>query len=140
MTGVILHWADYVVFIVTILASIGIGIYHACSGDRQRTTGEYLSANRKLRLLPTALSMFMSYISAIFILGTTAEMYTYGSQMILQVVGIQLANCMSAIIFVPLLWPLKITTIYQVSHFVLKVLLCNEKFIGKTSINISVTG
>ena len=35
---------------------------------------------RQLKLLPTILSMFMSWISAIFILGSTAEMYMYGTQ------------------------------------------------------------
>nr|KAG5692604.1 hypothetical protein BaRGS_030032 [Batillaria attramentaria] len=36
------HIADYAVFGLTILISIGIGIYYALSGGRQRTTSEYL--------------------------------------------------------------------------------------------------
>ena len=35
---------------------------------------------RELHVLPTVLSIFMSYVSAIFILGSTAEMYMFGTQ------------------------------------------------------------
>ena len=75
-----LHWADYVVFGAFLMASMGIGIYHALTGGRQRTTGEFLHANRELKVIPTVLSLFVSFQSAIMILGMGAEMYTRGIQ------------------------------------------------------------
>ena len=75
----LLHWADYLIFALFLAVSISIGIYFAISGGHQRTTQEFLMGNRKLRVLPTMLSLLVSYQSAIAILGFPAEMYTKGS-------------------------------------------------------------
>ena len=40
------HWADYVVFVATLVIALGIGIVQGFTGDRQRTTSEYLMGNR----------------------------------------------------------------------------------------------
>ena len=74
------HPADYAVFILTLVLSLGIGLYHAFSSGRQITTRDYFMAGRNMKVIPVAISMFMSYISAILVLGVTAEMYTWGSQ------------------------------------------------------------
>ena len=44
------HWADYLLFIATLLISLGIGLYYAFAGDKQRTTKEYLMGNRSLKV------------------------------------------------------------------------------------------
>ena len=33
-------WADYMVFILVLLMSVGIGLYHGCSGGKQKTITE----------------------------------------------------------------------------------------------------
>ena len=43
-----LHIVDYVIFIAVLVFSVGIGLYYAFTGGKQRTTKEYLMANRKL--------------------------------------------------------------------------------------------
>ena len=40
------HWADYVVFAGTLIIALGIGVVQAFTGDKQRTTKEYLMGNR----------------------------------------------------------------------------------------------
>ncbi|CAD5121146.1 DgyrCDS9681 [Dimorphilus gyrociliatus] len=107
------HWADYLLFIGTLLISLGIGIYYAIAGGKQKTTKEYLMGNKSLGVIPVALSMFMSYISAILILGNTAEMYLHGTQMWMAAVGSSLAFAISSVIFVPLFYPLNITSSFQ---------------------------
>ena len=109
-------WYDYVIFAATLIVSLGIGIYSAFSGGKQKTTKEYLTANRSLGTLPVALSMFMSYISAILVLGNTAEMYQYGIQQWLAMFGSSFAYFLSGLIFVPLFFPLKITSSFEVSR------------------------
>ena len=42
---------DYVVLAVVLCISMSIGLYHAFCGGKQRTTKEYLMANRKLKVL-----------------------------------------------------------------------------------------
>lgn len=75
-----MHWADYLILIALVAVSMAIGLYHALSGGRQRTTQEFIMADRKLRVLPTMLSLFVSYQSAIVILGRAAETYYRGVQ------------------------------------------------------------
>ena len=60
---------DYVLFTLTLVVALGIGVYSALAGDRNRSTNSYLMGNRALGTIPVAFSMFMSYISAIMVLG-----------------------------------------------------------------------
>ena len=108
-------WYDYVLFTLTLLIALGIGVYAAFAGDKQRSTEGYLMGNRALGTLPVAMSMFMSYISAIMVLGNTAEMYLYGVQQWLAMIGSSFAYFLSGLIFVPLFFPLNITSSFEVS-------------------------
>ena len=53
-------------------------------------------------------------MSAILILGMPAEMYTAGTQFMLFAVGYVLAIIIAALVFVPLLYPLKLTSSFEV--------------------------
>ena len=114
------EWYDYFIFCLTLAVSLGIGIYAALAGDKQRTTKEYLMGNRALGTIPVAMSMFMSYISAILVLGNTAEMYTHGIQQWLAMFGSSFAYALSAILFVPLFFPLNITSSFEVIMFLIR--------------------
>ena len=59
------HWLDYVVFLLTISISMGIGLFFALTGDRQGTTSEFLMGNRQMKLVPVVISLIVSYTSAI---------------------------------------------------------------------------
>ncbi len=61
------HWLDYVLFVVMLVASLGIGVYAALTGGKQRTTREFLIGNRELTLLPVFVSFVMSYTSGKYI-------------------------------------------------------------------------
>ena len=45
-----LHWVDYVVFVVFMGVSLGIGVFYAFSGGRQRSPDEFLVGSRRLRV------------------------------------------------------------------------------------------
>jgi hypothetical protein len=118
-----LQWPDYVILAAFLAASLGIGIYHSMTGGRQRTTQEFIMANNRLGIIPTAMSLFVSYQSAIVILGTTAEMYQFGAQYLLwQPVALSLATLLSERLFIPWIYPLKLVSINDVSVF-LKVVI-----------------
>lgn len=59
----------------------------------------------------------MSYISAILVLGNTAEMYLHGTQMWFAAIGSSMAFAVSALLFVPLFYPLNITSSFQVKIY-----------------------
>ncbi|XP_021351291.1 sodium-dependent multivitamin transporter-like [Mizuhopecten yessoensis] len=104
---------DYIIFGLTIAISIGIGLYYAFAGGRQKTTSEFLVGNRRMKVLPVAISLMVSFESSIMMLGVPAEVYEYGIQYVLQLVGFFVANILAINILVPLLHPLKITSAYE---------------------------
>ena len=109
------HWADYVIFVCFLLVSLGIGVYYACSGGRQRTTSEFIMANRMLSVVPTVLSMVMSYLSAIMVIGFTAETYSYGISLWMWcVVGITLGALVTERIIAPWLYNMKLVSVFEV--------------------------
>ncbi|CAH1785524.1 unnamed protein product [Owenia fusiformis] len=107
------HWADYIVFSAFIVVSLAIGVFYSCTGGKQKTNSEYLLADRKLHCLPTSLSLMVTFTSCITLLGFTAEMYTGGSQFWLYCVGVSLAALAAERIFIPLLYPLHLTSTYE---------------------------
>ena len=68
-----------------------------------------------MSLLPVTASILMSFVSALLVLGNTAEMYLHGGQFFLQVIGVSLAYLVTAYIVVPIIYPLKITSLFQVN-------------------------
>ncbi|XP_072169927.1 uncharacterized protein [Diadema setosum] len=71
--------ADYVILAAMLCVSTGIGIFYACTGGKQSTTREFLLADRSMSPFPVAMSLVASFISAITVLGTPAEVYLNGS-------------------------------------------------------------
>ena len=117
-----LHIVDYVVFAATLAISLGIGVYHSFVGGKQKTIEEYLLGNRQMGFIPVTLSMMVSYISTINLLGYPAEMYAFGAQYWLGVFGVVLGACLASWVFVPLFYPLQLVSVNEVSPLAFKQL------------------
>ncbi|XP_063958267.1 sodium-coupled monocarboxylate transporter 1-like [Lytechinus pictus] len=104
---------DYVLFAIMLVVSAAIGIYSACSGGRQRTADEYLLGNREMSIIPVALSMMVSYISAISVLGLPSEIYMFNTMFIWNTVGYAIGALVATQMFVPMFFELKLTSIYE---------------------------
>ncbi|XP_013380555.1 sodium-coupled monocarboxylate transporter 1-like [Lingula anatina] len=104
---------DYVVFAGTLVVSASIGIYQAFTGGRQKTTDEFLMANRKMGAIPAAMSLLASFMSAITLLGTPKEMYVYGTQYLWIAFGYVLVMPVAAHIFLPIFFRLRVTSAYE---------------------------
>ncbi len=111
-----LHIGDYAVFAVTLLIALGIGVFHSCAGGKQKTTDEYLMGNHQMKVIPVTLSFTVSYISTILILGFPAEIYSFGGEFIMTSFGTWIGIALSCVVFVPVLYPLQITSVNEVSE------------------------
>mgnify|MGYP000008263243 CR=1 FL=1 len=109
------HAADWVVFIAVLCVSLGIGIFHAFTGGKQKSNSEYLVGNRNMKLVPVTLSILVSFLSSVLILGYPAEMYNQGTAMWFNAIGMSLGAVVAALLFVPLFHPLKLTSVNEVS-------------------------
>ena len=106
--------ADYTVFALVMAISIVVGIVGSFAGVRETNITQYFVGNRRLAMLPVALSMLMSRLSANSILGQTAEMYYFGTQAFMNNLGSLLVYPIPILVIVPLIHPLKLTSILQV--------------------------
>ncbi|TRY75595.1 hypothetical protein TCAL_00525 [Tigriopus californicus] len=104
-------WVDYVVFAAMIVASFGIGIYHAIksSGNNE----EYLMGGHSIGVIPMAISLCASFNSAYMILGIPSEMYTYGTQFYLMIFGTGVGVVLAAELWIPVLYRLQVVSIYE---------------------------
>lgn len=73
----------------------------------------YLLAGRSLTAFPVALSLTASFMSALTVLGTPAEFYSYGNMFYYSGLCYFLVSLMIAYIFCPIIYPLKISTAYE---------------------------
>ncbi|XP_051581128.1 solute carrier family 5 member 6a isoform X1 [Myxocyprinus asiaticus] len=104
---------DYVIFVVLLVASAGIGLYYAFSGGCQRTTQEFLLADRSMRCLPVSLSLLATFQSAVAILGAPSEIYTHGTQYWFLGCSYFLGLLIPAHIFIPVFYRLRLSSAYQ---------------------------
>lgn len=104
---------DYVVFAVLLLISSVIGLYYGCTGAKQKTTAEFLMAGRSMGVFPVALSLLASFMSAITLLGTPAEIAKFGTLYWMIWLSYCLVIPVSAYIFVPIFYDLELTSVFE---------------------------
>ncbi|NXB58986.1 SC5A8 protein, partial [Struthidea cinerea] len=104
---------DYVVFAAMLLISAIIGVYYAFVGGGQKTSKDFLMAGRSMSALPVALSLTASFMSAVTVLGTPAEIYRYGAIFCIFAITYGLVVLCSAEIFLPVFYKLGITSTYE---------------------------
>ena len=113
------HWADYLVFSLSLLISILIGVYFAVVEKRTNVTrsSDFLMAGRNAQAVPVAMSMLASFTSAIFILGVPAEIYLHGTMFSVTGVGWAVSAVIGAHVYVPIFHRMGITSAYEASQY-----------------------
>ncbi|XP_037712398.1 sodium-coupled monocarboxylate transporter 2 isoform X2 [Drosophila subpulchrella] len=128
---------DYIVFLGMIVLSTGTGIYFGCIKKSKRkleeaeptlpTTmperrkhdfgsekmSEYLLGSRNLKVFPVAMSLIASYISGVTILGTTSEIYNYGTQYWFIAIAIVLQGIAVSYVYIPVFSALQVGSSYE---------------------------
>lgn len=108
---------DYAVFLISLLIPIAVGFYFAFQGGKQKTTTEFLLADKNQRSWLVGLSLVASYFSSVLLLGTTAEVFTYGVQHIILVLfSYWIVAAVAHVVFIPMLHRAKVTSVNEVSE------------------------
>ena len=71
-------------------------------------------ANRRMTVLPVALSLLASFMSAITLLGTPSEIYQYGTQYWLIGPSYIFVMIVTAHVMLPIYYRLRLTSAYEV--------------------------
>nr|XP_026496754.1 putative sodium-dependent multivitamin transporter [Vanessa tameamea] len=104
---------DYVIMTATMVASVAIGLYFRFSGGKQKTNDEYLLADRNMSIFPVAVSLMASFMSAITLLGVSAENYYYGMQFVVINFSYGIATPIASKLYLPVFFGLQKTSTYE---------------------------
>ncbi|XP_034235192.1 putative sodium-dependent multivitamin transporter isoform X2 [Thrips palmi] len=104
---------DYVVLAAMLTISSSIGLYFRFSGGRQKTNSEFMYADGRLSAFPLACSLMSSFISAVTILGVSAENYSYGTMFVVNNVAYAIGVLISTFLFVPVYFNAGVNGAYQ---------------------------
>uniref|UniRef100_A0A2C9KCI3 Sodium-coupled monocarboxylate transporter 1 n=1 Tax=Biomphalaria glabrata TaxID=6526 RepID=A0A2C9KCI3_BIOGL len=108
-----LQIADYVVIAVMLFIPLAVGVFFAIKDAKKTNRDEYLFGGRKMSMLPVALSIFATFMSAISMMGIPTEVYYYGAMHTTFQIGFALSFLIGYVTMIPLIYPLHLTSIYQ---------------------------
>ncbi|XP_072051912.1 sodium-coupled monocarboxylate transporter 1-like [Amphiura filiformis] len=104
---------DYVVFSLFLAVSVLTGLYHGFAKGGQRSTRQYLLADRNVFSVPVAMTLLASFLSPITLLGDPAETYVNGGLYFAVIFSNFLLYPTIALFFVPMFYNLEITSVYE---------------------------
>ncbi|KAK7085634.1 Sodium-coupled monocarboxylate transporter 1 [Halocaridina rubra] len=122
---------DYIVFTVMLCISMGIGVFFAFRGNKN--TEDFLMGGRQMSVVPVAISLLSSFISAISILGYSGETYANGMQLSMILSGAFIGIFLASKFFLPVFHPLKLTSVNEYIE-----LRYSSKALRLTTLGISV--
>lgn len=115
---------DFIVFALFLLIPIFVALFFAFRGGKQRTTNEFLLADKKLQSWLVAISLVASYFSSVALMGTAAEVFSYGLQYIMLAL-LSFWTVAGAVhtLFIPMFHRLKVVSVNEVILVLFKILL-----------------
>lgn len=116
--------ADYAVFVFMLGICSVIGLYFGYQ-DHQKNknrsadaegsaAADYLMGGRSMQVFPVAMSLVASFVSGITLLGTSTEIYLYGTQYAFVLVAPAILGVFMYFFIIPVFHELKMTSIYEV--------------------------
>ncbi|KAJ2943332.1 hypothetical protein O0L34_g12139 [Tuta absoluta] len=107
---------DYCLFVILCLISISGGLWYSIRATRRSNVGDikdYLLGNRELSIIPVSLSLIATYLSGVTILGTPTEIFNYGIQLWLIVIGVILCCILIIRVYLPVFYILHLSSSYE---------------------------
>ena len=106
---------DYLVFGVVLGVSLIIGCYYACKGRNNASVDDFLLASRNMSILPVSMSLLVSFISAVFILGSSSEIYRFGGQYLAMFAGFLFMTPIATHLYHPVYFQMKLSSMFEVN-------------------------
>ncbi|XP_054745208.1 sodium-coupled monocarboxylate transporter 1 isoform X2 [Anastrepha obliqua] len=113
---------DYFVFVLMLVVCAVIGFYFGFIEKKKKTGSEqcrasealdYLVGGRNMKVLPVSLSLVASFVSGISLLGTSTEIYVYGTQYAFILFTLLISGIISWYVFLPVFCNLQLTSTYE---------------------------
>ncbi|CAF0833729.1 unnamed protein product [Adineta ricciae] len=104
---------DYVLLVILLLSSAVIGAIFGFCKSKKSSAKEFLLADGGMGVFPTALSIMVSFLSAITLLGTPSEVYVFGTMYCYQAISWTFASTITALVFMPKFREMNCTSAYE---------------------------
>ncbi|CAF1254576.1 unnamed protein product [Rotaria sordida] len=104
---------DYVLLVILLLSSAVIGVIFGFFKSKKNSAKEFLLADGGMGVLPTALSIMVSFLSAVTLLGTPSEVYLFGTMYCYQAISWTIASTVTALVFMPKFREMNCTSAYE---------------------------
>lgn len=104
---------DYVLFVLTLVISAGIGVFYAIVDRKKNTPKDFLLGGRNMSVFPVALSLMVTFMSALTLLGNPAEIYNYHTMFWWLCGAFLIAMTFAATIFIPFFYRLGVTSTFE---------------------------
>jgi len=107
-------WQDYLVFAISLAIPLGIGIFFFFYKRKLQSTESFLVGDRSLNAVPVGISLVVSGLNGVFIIGHSAEMHYHGVKMTYNFIALVIFTVVSAHVFIPQYRRMKLTSVYEV--------------------------
>ena len=107
---------DYMIFIITVLISAGIGAFYAILDRKRVNNTDYHLGGKNMSVFPVAMSLMVTFMSALTLLGNPAEIYNYNTMFMWIIVALSFAIFGATHIFIPFFFKLQVTSTIEVSY------------------------
>ncbi|CAL4065793.1 unnamed protein product, partial [Meganyctiphanes norvegica] len=105
---------DYTIFSLLLIISLLVGIFSGRKGLKDgSTTKDFLIGGQTMNPVAVSLSLAGGVISAISVLGNSTEMYLYGTQLWMNLLGCVWGTLIVVFMLLPVLYPLNLISLYE---------------------------
>ena len=128
---------DFIIFAITLVISLFIGIYNAIKNRYNQTTKEVFLAGGNMGVVPVALSLFASFMSSIAVIGVPAESYVFNTMYMWALPAFPIAIFLSAHVHIPVIYNLNLTSTYEVNLVFYRMFMtCRLMTSGRSTVYI----
>ncbi|KAJ4433275.1 hypothetical protein ANN_15534 [Periplaneta americana] len=106
-------WLDFALFVLMLLISTLIGIYFGFWGKKADTPEEYLHGGKSMSVLPVSMSLIVSFLSGIVMMGAPTEIYQFGTLYWLICVALVIVGLATYYLYLPVFYELRLTSTYE---------------------------
>ncbi|CAK8681466.1 unnamed protein product [Clavelina lepadiformis] len=107
------HTIDLIIFIGMLVMAALVGIYYAYKDRGRKSIENYNYGGRDVSPVPLGLSIAVTYISAMTVIGFPTESYLYGLVSLWFAFGPVIPNIICCLYYIPLFFRLQLRTVYE---------------------------
>lgn len=106
--------ADYTITAAMLVCSAAIGAFYVIKDRHNNSIKEYLLGGRSMHYIPVSMSLLVTYLSALSLLGAPAEVYRSNTMLFWFGVSVAVGCWIVSRAFLPFFYQLGISNVFQV--------------------------